>query len=77
MGCPSFANILIKGEAKRIKLLGDRAILLGYNAYTSIDPSKIRGVKSNHIYFITDDIRYMFADSLEDGKFNLLFRHSW
>ncbi|WMV43717.1 hypothetical protein MTR67_037102 [Solanum verrucosum] len=61
---------LIKGEAKRIKLLGDRAILLGYNASTSIDPSKIKGVKPNHIYF-TDlklGVRYMFAYSLEDGK---------
>ncbi|KAG5568730.1 hypothetical protein H5410_064244 [Solanum commersonii] len=61
---------LIKGEAKRIKLLGDRAILLWYNASTSIDPSKIIGVKPNHIYF-TDlkvGVRYKFAYSLEDGK---------
>ncbi|KAG5593020.1 hypothetical protein H5410_043534 [Solanum commersonii] len=51
---------VIKGEAKRIKHLGDRALFMGCNASTSIDPSKFVGVKPNHIYF-TDSFIELFS----------------
>ncbi|KAG5593019.1 hypothetical protein H5410_043533 [Solanum commersonii] len=50
---------LIKGEAKRIKLLGDKAIFLGCNASTSMEPSKFIGAMPNHIYY-TDNFREFF-----------------
>lgn len=51
---------LIKGEAKRIKLLRDRAILLGCNASISMEPSKFIGVKPNHIYY-TDNYKELYT----------------
>ncbi|XP_015159050.1 putative F-box protein At1g65770 [Solanum tuberosum] len=51
---------VVKGEAKRIKHLGDRALFMGCNASTSIDPSKFVGVKPNHIYF-TDSFIELFS----------------
>ncbi|XP_059290259.1 F-box/kelch-repeat protein At3g18720-like [Lycium ferocissimum] len=73
---------VIKGEAKEIKELGDRAIFLGRNASINIpinDSSKFARVKRNHIYF-TDKWTELFnaheggggrdmgAYSLEDEK---------
>ncbi|KAL3340725.1 hypothetical protein AABB24_029051 [Solanum stoloniferum] len=63
----------IKGEAKEIKSLGDKAIFVGCNASIAIDSSKFVGVKPNHIYF-TYDWTCMFSqgdDSREIGAYNL------
>ncbi|KAH0648746.1 hypothetical protein KY285_033994 [Solanum tuberosum] len=59
-------------KAKEIKVLGDSAIFLGKNGSFSIDTSKSKGVKPNHIYF-TDNWKYgdgkdMGAYNFEDGK---------
>ncbi|XP_015084407.1 putative F-box protein At4g17565 [Solanum pennellii] len=74
---------VIKGEAKVIEDLGDRAIFLGRNASITIDnvsSEQVVGVKSNHIYFTdgwTENMngqleggggRDMGVYSLEDGK---------
>ncbi|MCD9639985.1 hypothetical protein HAX54_024996 [Datura stramonium] len=65
-----------RGEVKEIKSLGDKAIFVGCNASTSVDTSKLAGVKPNHIYFTYDwtnifregdDWREMGAYNLEDG----------
>lgn len=45
---------VIRGEAKEIKSLGDKAIFVGCNASISVDSSKLVGVKPNHIYFTYD-----------------------
>ncbi|PHU28399.1 hypothetical protein BC332_00492 [Capsicum chinense] len=43
---------VIKGELKEeIKTLGESAIFVGHNTPSSVDSSKFRGVKPNHIYF--------------------------
>ncbi|KAH0680711.1 hypothetical protein KY284_021796 [Solanum tuberosum] len=63
----------IKGEAKEIKSLGDKAIFVGCNASIAIDSSKLVGVKPNHIYF-TYDWTCVFSegdDSREIGAYNV------
>ncbi|WMV25630.1 hypothetical protein MTR67_019015 [Solanum verrucosum] len=63
---------LIRSKAKKITVLGDRAIFLGKNGSISVDASKSIGVKPNHIYFTDNweggDGTDMGAYSLEDGK---------
>ncbi|KAM3263549.1 hypothetical protein P3L10_000543 [Capsicum annuum] len=55
-----------KGELKEeIKTLGESAIFVGRNTPSSVDSSKFRGVKPNHIYF-TDDWADQFNE-LEGG----------
>ncbi|WMV43719.1 hypothetical protein MTR67_037104 [Solanum verrucosum] len=74
---------LIDGEAKEVKILGDRALFLGCTASTSIDPSRFVGVKPNHIYFTNGrelslnkhNGKYMRAYNLEDGK-TTFFNHN-
>ncbi|KAF3647415.1 hypothetical protein FXO38_17044 [Capsicum annuum] len=57
---------VIKGELKEeIKTLGESAIFVGRNTPSSVDSSKFRGVKPNHIYF-TDDWADQFNE-LEGG----------
>ncbi|KAK4728595.1 hypothetical protein R3W88_021583 [Solanum pinnatisectum] len=59
---------VIKGEAKVIKELGDRAIFLGRNASININnvsSKQVLGVKPNHIYF-TDGWTEMYPQ-LEGG----------
>ncbi|XP_070010930.1 uncharacterized protein [Nicotiana sylvestris] len=45
---------VIKRELREINNLGDSTIFLGRNGASSVDSSKVTGVKPNHIYF-TDD----------------------
>ncbi|KAH0643161.1 hypothetical protein KY290_034766 [Solanum tuberosum] len=70
---------LIEGEAKEIKVLGDRAIFLWCNTSTVIDTSKFIGVKPNHIYYTSNwtdllnpyksvAVKYTRAYNVEDGK---------
>lgn len=75
---------VIRGEAKEIKSLGDRAIFVGCNASTSVDASKLVGVKPNHIYFTYDwtslfcqgdDWREIGAYNLEDGAIQSFDQH--
>ncbi|WMV27820.1 hypothetical protein MTR67_021205 [Solanum verrucosum] len=64
---------VIRGEAKEIKSLGDKAIFVGCNASISVDSSKLVGVKPNHIYFTYDWICLFCQgdDSREIGAYNL------
>ncbi|XP_009603652.1 probable F-box protein At4g22060 [Nicotiana tomentosiformis] len=70
---------VIKRELRDINDLGDSTIILGRNGASSIDSSKFKGVKPNHIYFTDDWVeefnyvkggggRDMGAYDLEDGK---------
>lgn len=70
---------IIKGELMEINNLGDSAIFLGLSGASSIESSKFKGVKPNHIYFTDDWVeefnyvkggggRDMGAYDLEDGK---------
>nr|XP_016504043.1 PREDICTED: uncharacterized protein LOC107822064 [Nicotiana tabacum] len=70
---------VIKRELRDINDLGDSTIFLGRNGASSIDSSKFKGVKPNHIYFTDDWIeefnyveggggRDMGTYDLEDGK---------
>lgn len=64
---------VIKGEAKEIRSLGDKAIFVGCNASISIDTSKVVGAKPNHIYF-TYDWTSLFGqgpDWREIGAYNV------
>ncbi|KAH0643157.1 hypothetical protein KY290_034762 [Solanum tuberosum] len=59
---------VIKGEAKVVKELGDRAIFLGRNAsinISNVSSKQVVGVKPNHIYF-TDGWTEMYLQ-LEGG----------
>ncbi|XP_059278878.1 putative F-box protein At3g25750 [Lycium ferocissimum] len=67
---------VLRGKAKEIKSLGERAIFLGCNASISIDSSELVGVKPSHLYFTYEwtclfhqgyDWREIGAYSLEDG----------
>ncbi|KAI8569542.1 hypothetical protein RHMOL_Rhmol02G0286600 [Rhododendron molle] len=51
----AFKVDLSNGGLMELKSLGDNALILGYNASTSVPASKFKGVRSNCFYY-TDDL---------------------
>lgn len=59
---------VIKGELKEINTLGESSIFLGRNRASSIDSSKLIGVKRNQIYFTDDWTDYYSASEGGGGR---------